>query len=308
MHPSWRDLIIEHLVSSPKARFDFLRCCGTSGIQLALSRGGGIQGERQRPLLVTTADWQTLRATIKLRIANEAEDGVHAILSSIIEATLDEFSSHEEAKDATEALLHDIARDATLLSRERWDKSNEIISIDTLEIYCQLSETIDPLPPMPRLITTWNSYWAAAKDELTYDPAKAETNTYWLGKWIALIKCISGSEPRLLTQLKFPDCCMQEIQQFLEAVDACIERECDLRTREDYESEIELLTEIKIINRLGKVIPSIEEEISSLSARIESKRSDLDEELAEHFPEPDYDNSDSRPSGGISIEEIMSDL
>lgn len=217
-------------------------------------------------------------------------------------------SADEEANDPVRKFLHGIAQDATLLLRDRWDSEGAVIPVETLQIYCQLSETLDPLPPMPRLVPTWDCYWTAAHKELAFDPAKNALNTYFIGKWIDLIKCISGSEPRMLAQQKFPDCSMREVQQFLETTEVYREGEVDLSTRNDYESEIEILSDLKIINRLGEIIPSIKEEVAMLSSSIDSRRSRLEEDLGELFPEPDYDNSELRPSGGIGIEEILSDL
>jgi len=56
MHPSWRDLVIEHLVTNTAARRSFLRRCGVNGIMLALSGSGGKEGKRNLPLLVEPQD------------------------------------------------------------------------------------------------------------------------------------------------------------------------------------------------------------------------------------------------------------
>ena len=308
MHPSWRDLIIDHLADNPKSRFDFLGSCGPNGIQLALSWGGGVQGERRRPLLDTAEDWHRRHLTIKLRIANEPESAVHAILSSILDATIQVSRAEEEPQRAILVFLNAIAKDAILILRERWDKANAVIPVETLQIYTQLSENLDPLPPMPQLIPTWNVYRAAAHDELTFDPYETVLKTYGIGKWIDLIKCISGSEPRMLVQVKFPSSSLDDVQQFLETAVIYIESETSLDTREDYETGIEILSKLKIINRISEVIPSTKEEISILSTRVDSKRSQLEDDLTDKFPEPDYDGGDLKPSGGITIDEILSDL
>ena len=308
MHPSWRDLVIDHLASSPKARIDFLRCCGRHGIQLALSKGGGAQGKRYRPLIVTQEDWQTLQENIKARTSNETEEAVHAILSSIQEAILHETGSPDEATGPSKENLHSIAQDITSILRTRWDKGNTVIPIEMLLTYCRVTEALDPLPPMPRLIPTWEAYWVTAREELTFNHAETTLSTYSIGKWIDLAECISRSEPRMLTQVKFPACSLEAVQQFLKSASEFVDGEADLRTKSDYESEIELLSEFKIITRLGGLIPSFTDQTEGLSDEIDSKRSRLEDELNESFPEPDYSGDDTRPSGGISIEEILSDL
>jgi len=308
MHPSWRDLVIDHLASSPKARIEFLRCCGRHGIQLALSKGGGAQGRRYRPLLVTQEDWQTLQVNIKTRTSNETKEAVHAILSSIEEAILHETGLPSETTGSSKDNLHSIAKDATSILRTRWDKGNTVIPIEILLTYCRITEVLDPLPPMPRLIPTWKAYWEAAQEELTYNYTETELSTYSIGKWIDLAECISKSEPRMLTQIKFPACSLEAIQQFLKTASELVEGEAVLRTKSEYESEIELLSEFKIIDRLGGLISSFSDQAVGLSDEVASKRSRLEDELNECFPEPDYEGDDTRPSGGISIEEILSDL
>ena len=60
VHPSWRDLVIEHLSSDPEARERFLHNCSVHGALLALSLGGGHRGERELPLLQCDGDWDAL--------------------------------------------------------------------------------------------------------------------------------------------------------------------------------------------------------------------------------------------------------
>src|SRR5262249_8672882 len=60
VHPSWRDLVIDHLAGDDGARGWFLRYCSIHGAMLALSVGGGRTGERTLPLLRLDADWAVL--------------------------------------------------------------------------------------------------------------------------------------------------------------------------------------------------------------------------------------------------------
>src|SRR5205814_10573774 len=60
MHPSWRDLVIEQLVTDENAREHFLKNCGLPGFLLALSVAGGATGTRAMPLLCRPEDWSAL--------------------------------------------------------------------------------------------------------------------------------------------------------------------------------------------------------------------------------------------------------
>src|SRR5882757_9830620 len=64
MHPSWRDLVIDHLARDAASRQKFLSRCGLQGFLLALSSAGGATGERAIPLLVQPRDWQALSESL----------------------------------------------------------------------------------------------------------------------------------------------------------------------------------------------------------------------------------------------------
>jgi hypothetical protein len=307
MHPSWRDLVIDYLAGNPKVRLDFLGCSGPHGIQIALSRGGGTRGERQRPLLVTSDDWRNVSAAIKTQMTDGSERAVHAILASLLEATLHYPPSKDHSQSTSHQFLYDIVRDAISVLCDRWNSSDDPLPLDTLEIYQQLSEQLEPLPPMPRLKPTWLHYWTKARNELN-ELNEDLISTYQTGKWIDLQICISASEPRLLKQVDFPDCCIPIIENFLERVTSEVRRKRRFFAKREYEEALEILSEVKIIDRMGQLFPSLESAITIISQEIDLKRLNIEKEMAEEYPEGDYDLSGKVPSGGIGIDEIMSDL
>jgi hypothetical protein len=74
VHPSWRDLVIEELREDPIARHGFLSVSGVDGVTLAVSRAGGVAGERTLPLLITDGDWDVLGDRVPA-LLGELEDG-----------------------------------------------------------------------------------------------------------------------------------------------------------------------------------------------------------------------------------------
>ncbi len=60
VHPSWRDLVIEHVAESPQLRRAFITRAELPGILLTLSTEGGPAGSRRLPLLATDTDWDAL--------------------------------------------------------------------------------------------------------------------------------------------------------------------------------------------------------------------------------------------------------
>src|SRR5260370_18693035 len=71
MHPSWRDLVIDHLVRNAESRQKFLSRCGLQGFLLALSSAGGATGERAIPLLVEPQDWQSLNESLSTVLTSQ---------------------------------------------------------------------------------------------------------------------------------------------------------------------------------------------------------------------------------------------
>jgi hypothetical protein len=166
---------------------------------------------------------------------------------------------------------------------------------------------LDPLPPMPRLIPTWNNYWESARSELSCELSPGEVSTYFIAKWTDLVACIQRTEPRLLIQIKFPDCCLEEISTLFEAADTFVECENNYYSKRHYDQEIESLSELKIVNRLGALIESDKRNASLLGQKIETKRLRLETEVEQEYSEPPYQKPD-KPSAGIGIEEVFSDL
>lgn len=70
IHPSWRDLVIDFLSQSPRLRAIFLEKCSSNGVTLALSRGGGAEGQRKFPLLKNQTDFHLLRESVRRNIVS----------------------------------------------------------------------------------------------------------------------------------------------------------------------------------------------------------------------------------------------
>ena len=93
VHPSWRDVVIDHLMSRPADRLRFLGSCSVVGLQLALSLAGGGDGRRELPLLHEPADWQALRTRVgeliddmSLAEHNEVLSSLRSLLDTITDA------------------------------------------------------------------------------------------------------------------------------------------------------------------------------------------------------------------------------
>ncbi len=73
VHPSWRDLVIDELRDDADARRRFLSASAVDGVTLAVSRAGGIAGERTLPLMIADGDWDALGDRLH-ELRHELED------------------------------------------------------------------------------------------------------------------------------------------------------------------------------------------------------------------------------------------
>src|SRR5687768_14426533 len=86
-HPSWRDVVIDHLMRHPDDRRRFLRRCSMVGLELALSVSGGATGQREQPLLRAEEDWLELRRRMLELLPDQDHDG-HRLLLEALHASL----------------------------------------------------------------------------------------------------------------------------------------------------------------------------------------------------------------------------
>ena len=181
VHPSWRDLLIESLADDAESRRHFLARCGVDGAALALSSGGGADGDRARPLLLEDADWDALG------------DGVYSLCGELdnVEA-VQLLGVLEAAGDDAEVLA--LARLA--LGRLGW--AGKAVSVDAIAAWVPLSQQLDPRPDLPAVAMTW----------LELEPDRAPETPEELERfadWLRLAELLWRFDADLLARLGFPD-------------------------------------------------------------------------------------------------------
>lgn len=181
VHPSFRDVVIDDLMRSPADRRAFLKACDPTGLQLALSSAGGIDGERRRPLLQDEADWDV----VARRVSDLIRPGGFAVgrdLLSALEAALVDDDGPDVQRLAATAL------DATL---ERWATAGGAISVEELEFFYRLTVRVAPLRPSPDLELTWRGVCGqlnSSKQLLSTD----------IRRLFRLMELLRANEPRFL--------------------------------------------------------------------------------------------------------------
>jgi hypothetical protein len=190
VHPSWRDLVISELARDGELRRRFLRHCGVDGAALALSSGGGSDGDRVRPLLTEDADWDALGDNLH-HACSELTPGDAVRLLEVL----------GEAIDGVEA----DALSAMVLKRleQRW--SGQVVAVDALEAW---TAAAGKLPPSDTVAATW----------LELDPPAAPRTPVELERfadWLRLAELISLHDSELLESLGFPDRCGDVLDAFI---------------------------------------------------------------------------------------------
>jgi hypothetical protein len=190
VHPSWRDLVISELARDDELRRRFLRHCGVDGAALALSSGGGSDGDRVRPLLTEDADWDALGDNLHHACSELAAGDAVRLLGVL-----------GEAIDGVEA----DALSAMVLERleQRW--SGQVVSVDALEAW---TAAAGKLAPSATVAATW----------LELDPPGAPRTPVELERfadWLRLAELISLHDHDLLDSLGFPDRCGDVLDAFI---------------------------------------------------------------------------------------------
>ena len=203
MHPSWRDLVIDHLASNDHARQSFLRRCGLHGFVLALSSAGGATGERNTPLLVRDEDWDSLTLAV-LRVIESDPCAAGTVLATIHEALQTVRKGDGASKNRPVPKLIELAETTLNHLRENWSQ-NGVNRPAVLDLYFLVSEMLPRLLPGPELSRTWEMYTSGALAELNeFDAEEFEIRLSSFTDWIDLAATIGKNEPRFLRQARSP--------------------------------------------------------------------------------------------------------
>jgi hypothetical protein len=193
VHPSWRDLVIDHLTREEQARERFLRDCSLHGAQLALSYAGGAAGARTLPLLKRDEDWDALADRV-YGLTAELEQGelvalLDAIGGAIGALTLSPAQSELDA----------LARGVLIRVTSLWRASHQPIPLPALEAWLALAKLLSPMPAPPELAVTWVELLPTAVPELA-DRSGLER----FGDWLTLAVLLHDYDPEVLEPLGFP--------------------------------------------------------------------------------------------------------
>lgn len=192
VHPSWRDLVIEHLAADRAARARFLSASEPDGVSLALAVGGGSTGQRRLPLLREDADWDLLTD----RVAHLIGDGDTLALAQILTALeaavadIDGLGPAREARALASYTLDRIRRD--------WDQSHRVLDVHLLETWLGVAQRLRGKPELPNVARTWGELLPARAPELEQPDLER------FDRWLGLAGVLKRFAPTVLDELAFP--------------------------------------------------------------------------------------------------------
>jgi hypothetical protein len=182
VHPSWRDLVIDHVAGSPERRRAFLAACGLPGLELALSNAGGPTGTRRLPLVTTDEEWDALGDAIHRLCRVLAHDELARMLTAVEAATV-------EARGREGAELEAISEMALNAVRGRLDQEAGIVAPDLLERWHTLAGRLAEPPRPPEVGRT-----VAALDPTEVDPSDP-ASVRRLDDFLAVLEATGRSLP-----------------------------------------------------------------------------------------------------------------
>lgn len=330
VHPSVRDLVIEHLSQHDAARVRFLETAGVAGMLLAVSTAGGATGERRYPLLSNPNDSELLRRRVVILVAQEERHGQLALLRGLMAALIE-----EAAGDPTMfANLRKVAESALSAIRTSLDLNAVRIDAAFLGAYYTVSTAARVLAPSPDLRHSWVSALRGARAAIATSSMAGDALTP-VGDWLDLAVLLHDNEPRFLRIIRFPGAVtplLGKLQSWLE--DGLAEAsEVDPEETEyvdvDEEHTIEAPVEpsggeeeerewmelaATVAASLARVAPDRAQQMLSISQHAqehassrEQRRERYDEWQAE-LEEPDYDDDYRSTGPEFDIADFFSDL
>jgi hypothetical protein len=194
VHPSWRDLVIDELGADRDARRRFLGACGPYGALLALSRGGGKEGERTLPLLVEDGDWDAFTDRVG-KLLRELEDGD---LARLLLACSPDREDLPDAKRRAE--LTGLAEYVLGAVRRTWDMQRRPLPVFLLEAWYQSNSRLpEPIEP-PEIGRTWAELHPATS---AFEGDHSELRR--TDEWLALAQMLAKYDPSTAHALGFPE-------------------------------------------------------------------------------------------------------
>ena len=207
VHPSWRDLVIEHLARDDDARMRYLRSSSIHGTLLALSTEGGADGTRRLPLLRSDRDWDAVNDRI-YELAPDLESAELIGLLGAVSRTIEDLNGTATAVEADA-----LGRSALTRVSALWTTAHVPIAVPELAAWFELAQLLSPRPSPPPVAVTWVELVPVTPPDIS-DYRSLER----FADWLTLAELLLSYDRGLLSELGFPDQPPRPIIAFLDAL------------------------------------------------------------------------------------------
>jgi hypothetical protein len=281
VHPSWRDLVIDHLSSDEQARAHFLRHCHVHGALLALSSAGGSGGQRLQPLLRRDADWDMLTD----RLYDLAPELEHAELVGVLDAL-------RVAPGPALAEAHALSRAFLARVAAIWNASRAPVALPALEAWLSVGKRLSPRPEPPALGVTWAELLPIRAPDFA---DRASLGHF--ADWLTLAELLLEYDDELLVALRFPAQSLQPCQAFLDELSQSVQ--C-LDPRDVDQA-------VQILAAMVKLVGPLTERAYLLRGRLEDHAQAFSEPALE-VPWAAETGSSPRGTGHLDVQRVLEDL
>ena len=234
----------------------------------------------------------------------------------ILSSVSDSLKKLSDSDDAALVNMKELATNAILACREKWDSRKQIISSNLLGNYYSISESLEPLPAGPKLKATWDHFKDFHRFE-SYNNQDIQEFSDKISEWAALIDIIRSNEPRFLRQEQREETIASSLETILTyATEFLVDFENyqDITDEGDLDASIHDLDDLKWCLKRVHAIPDSGSEkiegIEKLIHQIGYMQVGLEEKYANLREEHEHDlyEGPRSSSGAFKIDEVFSDL
>jgi len=269
IHPSWRDLVISCLVSARVERKAFLTNADSSGLELAISTGGGPDGTRNCPLIQDENDAKIFYDAI-LRIGKDTWQCLDLLKS--LHNLLKQPSSKTPL--SLQNLLPEFLIDLVKLWKDYRSPSSKEVSV-----FYDLCKIAGVNNVHPTVWKTWREAWETIMQS-TFNDDYPDSIEDFASEWkdpITLWYALRANRPDLFTggmrEKKYEvyvEFFLKEIDYYIDDLDP----EC-ISSPQREESAMEAAKDI--LGDLQGMFPSMNHKIDAMHSKLSDKQSELPE-------------------------------
>jgi hypothetical protein len=296
VHPSVRDLVIEHLRADAAARRRFLGHARIDGVMLALSSEGGARGDRRFPLLEGPEDWTEISSRV-VELVKAGEPNQNARLMALLSNTSRLAGAEEAAAQAGHLL--DLTQ-AGLVALGEHPAAAEALSVATLRSFYNASSNLLPPVAGPDVRPIWEELVARVRASLE---GPVEEFVGECEQWLDLTGLLRSFEPRWAIGLAFPEAYENDLQAIVARLEAAeemlgrpeVEDEDELDEYADPPPDVDwVITALEILSEIRAVAPELDEHCEGVAQGLEERSSEWESYAEGHraYSEPERDEGE----------------